>query len=65
MPKLKTNKSARKRFAFTANGKVKRKKAYLRHILTSKGKKQKRQLRRDAYLAKSDVKEIKQLLPYG
>lgn len=65
MPKLKTNKSASKRFHFTASGKVKRKRAYLRHILTSKGSKQKRQLRRSCYVGDADVKEIKRLLPYG
>ncbi len=65
MPKLKTNKSARKRFTFTANGKVKRKKANLRHILTSKGKKRKRHLKQGNYVADSDMKGIKQLMPYG
>lgn len=65
MPKMKTNKSARKRFTFTANGKIKRKKANLRHILTSKHKKRKRHLKQGNYVADSDVREIKQLMPYG
>jgi large subunit ribosomal protein L35 len=45
MPKLKTHKGAAKRFKKTATGKVKRSKAYLRHILTSKDKKRKSHLR--------------------
>lgn len=65
MPKLKTNKSARKRFKFTASGKIKRKRANLRHILTSKQKKRKRHLRHSAILKTVDLAAIKQLLPYG
>src|SRR5712692_3982168 len=45
MPKLKTHKGAAKRFKKTGTGKVKRSKAYLRHILTSKAKKRKRHFR--------------------
>ena len=41
MPKLKTNSGAKKRFALTGTGKIKRKQAYHRHILTKKTKKQK------------------------
>lgn len=65
MPKLKTKKGARKRFKLTATGKVKRKKAYLRHILTSKGSKGKRHLRAAGLVNKVDVGQIRQLLPYG
>lgn len=65
MPKLKTNKGAKKRFAFTASGKVKRKKAYLRHILTGKGKKRKRHLNKGAIVDAVDTPAIRQLLPYG
>ena len=42
MPKLKTNSSAKKRFALTGSGKIKRKHAFKSHILTKKTKKQKR-----------------------
>ena len=47
MPKMKTNRGAAKRFKKTANGKIKRKKAFLRHILTKKAGKRKRALRGD------------------
>lgn len=65
MPKMKSNKGAKKRFSLTASGKIKRKKAYLRHILTSKTQKQKRQLRKGGYLHPADVPGIRRLLPYG
>lgn len=65
MPKLKTNRGASKRFHFTASGKIKRKKAYLRHILTSKGQARKRHLRGEGYVHPSNAKQVKQLLPYG
>lgn len=65
MPKLKTNRAAKKRFHFTGRGKVKRKRAYLRHILTSKGQRRKRHLRRGALVESVDKREVKRLLPYG
>ena len=44
MPKLKTHKGAAKRFKKTGTGKIMRHKAGLRHILSSKAKKRKKQL---------------------
>ena len=44
VPKIKTNRAAAKRFRVTGSGKIKRNKGYKRHILSSKGKKRKRQL---------------------
>lgn len=65
MPKLKTNKAAKKRFKILKSGKIKKKRAFLRHILTSKAKGRKRDLRKRTYVDKADVKAIKQLFPYG
>jgi len=66
MPKMKTKKSAAKRFSFTGSGKVKYKKQNLRHILTKKSSKRKRSLRHSGILADENVPVIrKQLLPYG
>ena len=65
MPKLKTRRGAAKRFTFTAKGKVKRRKGFLRHILTNKTSKQKRHLRKATLVDKADEKSIKRLLPYG
>lgn len=64
MPKLKTNKSARKRFRFTKTGKIKRKKANLRHMLSSKTTGTKRSLREAGYVHESDLKAIKKMMPY-
>lgn len=65
MPKLKTNKGARKRFKLTATGKVKRRKAGMRHILTSKTSGSKRVLRKSTLVDKANAEAIKKLLPYG
>ncbi len=64
MPKMKSNRGAAKRFKVTASGKVKRSKAYARHILTSKTTKQKRGLRSGALVDDSNVGSIKKMLPY-
>lgn len=65
MPKLKTNRGAAKRFRLTGKGKIKRKKAFLSHILTTKDAKNKRNLRQSGLVAKADVKRVKRLIPYG
>jgi large subunit ribosomal protein L35 len=62
MPKVKTNSGAKKRFALTGSGKIKRKHAFKSHILTKKTKKQKRQLTHFGTVAKVDVKGVKDLL---
>ncbi len=62
MAKLKTNSGAKKRFALTGTGKIKRKHAYHSHILTKKTKKQKRNLDHFAIIEKVDVKRVKELL---
>ena len=56
MPKQKTNSGAKKRFSFTATGKIKRHHAFHSHILTKKTKKQKRNLDHVAIVDKSNVK---------
>jgi large subunit ribosomal protein L35 len=65
MPKMKTNRAAAKRFRFTKSGKVKAKRAYLRHILTTKSKTQKRRLRKSGTISAADLKQVRRLLPYG
>jgi len=66
MPKMKTRKSAAKRYSFTGTGKVKYKKQNLRHILTKKSSKRKRNLRHGGILSKDNTAVIKKrLLPYG
>lgn len=65
MPKLKTNKSAAKRFKITKSGKIKKRSANRGHILGKMSRKRKRHLRKDGYLAECDAKKIRRLLPYG
>ncbi|MGL4805267.1 MAG: 50S ribosomal protein L35 [Bacteroidales bacterium] len=62
MPKMKTNSGAKKRFALTGTGKIKRKHAFKRHILTKKTTKQKRNLTQSGLVAASDVNNVKFLL---
>ncbi|RLB76669.1 MAG: 50S ribosomal protein L35 [Deltaproteobacteria bacterium] len=64
MPKIKTNRGAAKRFRKTGTGKIRRNKAYTSHILTKKTTKRKRALRQSIIVAKSDSKNISQLVPY-
>ncbi|PIQ97441.1 MAG: 50S ribosomal protein L35 [Nitrospinae bacterium CG11_big_fil_rev_8_21_14_0_20_56_8] len=63
MPKMKSNKSASKRFKRTGTGKIKRSHAFTSHILTNKTTKRKRNLRKSNILAKGDAKRIKALIP--
>ncbi len=64
MPKIKTRRGAAKRFKITGSGKVRRRHAYLRHILSTKTRKQKRNLRQPTLVSDSEAKAIKKLIPY-
>lgn len=66
MPKLKTHSGAKKRFALTKNGKVKRAHANKSHLLNGHGKttKRKRGLRKGAYVDMTNVAAVKKLIPY-
>ncbi|MFH1381149.1 MAG: 50S ribosomal protein L35 [Candidatus Omnitrophota bacterium] len=65
MPKLKTKKAMQKRFKITKKGKVKRTRAGRRHILTSKSRKRKRNLRRSGLASKEEARTIKRAMPYA
>ncbi len=64
MPKMKTKSAAAKRFKATGTGKLKRNKAYRRHILTKKTTKNKRNLRHATMVDESNEKVMKKILPY-
>ena len=64
MPKMKTKKSAAKRFEIRASGSIKRGQAFKRHILTKKSTKRKRQLRHGELVADVDVAMVRRLMPY-
>ena len=65
MPKMKTRKSASKRYKVTGSGKVIYKKMGLRHILTKKSSKRKMDLRKAGVLSKTETKRAKSMLPYA
>jgi large subunit ribosomal protein L35 len=62
MPKLKSSRSARKRFRKTGTGKIRRNRAFKNHILTKKTTKRKRSLRKSALVHPSDMKRIRRLI---
>ena len=64
MPRMKTSRSAAKRFKVSGNGKLMRFKANKRHILTKKSTKRKRDLRKPTVLDSTSVKNMKKILPY-
>jgi large subunit ribosomal protein L35 len=63
--KAKTNRSAAKRFSFTASGRIKRKKAGMRHFMRRRSVRAKRNLRNRGYVDKANANFIKGLLPNG
>ena len=62
MPKMKTRRSAAKSFKVTANGKIKRHKAFRSHILTSKSTKRKRHLRKPGFVAETEAYKVRRFL---
>ena len=65
MPKIKTNSSAAKRFKITKNGKVRRGKAFGRHLKSAKSAKRRRNLRKGVIMDPSEMGRVKRLLPYS
>lgn len=65
MPKIKTKKSAAKRFKTTKKGRVKRQRAFHSHLAQSKNPKRRRRLKQHTYVSKEDEKKIKKILPYS
>ena len=62
MPKLKTNRGARKRFRVSGTGKLRRSHAGMNHILTKKTKKRKRKLRKNGLVESSDVRRVQRMI---
>jgi large subunit ribosomal protein L35 len=65
MPKLKTHRGAAKRFKKTGTGKFTRASAFKRHILTTKTRKAKRQMRADKAVSDQDTDRLRRMLPYA
>jgi large subunit ribosomal protein L35 len=62
MPKMKSNRSAMKRFRKTGTGKVRRNQAFHGHIFTSKSPKRKRHLRQSTLVSKADAPRVKRMI---
>ncbi len=65
MPKMKTKSGAKKRFKALGGGGIKRSHSHLRHILTKKTTKRKRQLRGTTMVAESNVRQVRAMMPYA
>ncbi|MDD5330660.1 MAG: 50S ribosomal protein L35 [Sulfuricella sp.] len=65
MPKMKTKSGAKKRFKSLGGGGIKRSHSHLRHILTKKTTKRKRQLRGTEMVCASDMKSVRAMMPYA
>ena len=65
MPKMKTKKSAAKRFRVRPGGTVKRGQAFKRHILTKKSTKTKRHLRGAVAVHETNMGHMAQMLPFA
>ena len=63
MPKMNTKSGAKKRFKFLGNGLIKRTHSHLRHILTKKTTKQKRNLRGTTIISSTDSKRVRSMMP--
>jgi len=65
MPKMKSNRAARKRFKLTGTGKAKRRQANLRHGMISDGRTPKRQKGSSLVVAKADQARVRRMLGKG
>ncbi len=65
MPKMKTNKSAKKRFKATKSGKFKRTSSFSRHLMTGKSPKRRRNFRRGGLVSSTDMANVRGMLPYS
>ena len=65
MPKMKTNRAAKKRFHLTGSGKVRRSKGGGNHGMSNKSRKRLRRLRKNDMVDSTFQERIKLMLPYG
>ena len=65
MPKLKSKSGAKKRFSFTASGKIRRSQAGKQHGMIKRTNKQIRNQRGTSIVSDADAKIVKKFLPYG
>ncbi len=64
MPKMKTKRSAAKRFKITGRGKIKRWKSNYSHLRSNKDRHRKRHLRKPDWVSKAEKRKVRLVLPY-
>jgi len=62
MPKMKTDKGAAKRIKITGSGKLRRRHAFMNHILEKKSPDRKRRLNHGGDVSPADLRQVKRLL---
>ena len=62
MPKMKTHRGAAKRFKVTGTGKLRRRQAFMNHILEKKPSKRTRRLNRETDVAPGDTRSVRRML---
>ena len=62
MPKMKTHSGAKKRFEITRTGKIRRRQAFLNHILEKKSADRKRRLGKMTLVSPADEKNVRKML---
>ena len=65
MPKMKTRKAAAKRYTPVGNGKFKRKRANLRHILEKRPQDAKKRNSKTGYVHAAESEKVRRMLPYA
>jgi large subunit ribosomal protein L35 len=65
MPKMKTKSSAKKRFRFTASGKIRMKPSGMRHGMSKRSQSMKRKARKTGIMAAADAKIVRPTMPYS
>lgn len=64
MPKMKTHRAGAKRYKVTANGKILRRQAGKKHLLTHKSAERRRRLSGMVEVSETNLEKIKLELPY-
>jgi len=62
MPKVKTHSRAKKTFKVTGSGRITRRKAYRKHLLTKKSAKRRRSLDGSVFIHSANLKLVKRML---
>lgn len=65
MPKMKTRKTAAKRFKFTATGKIMRQNTGKGHLMMKKCSSRKRRLNLESTVSSGEVQKIHRMVPYS